>query len=175
MTPPTFTLADPATHRDALIELNLEYMAWVMAGIEKSFGIPQQQLLGMPLPDYIAGALGEVCGDAPPRGAFYLIEVDGRLAGMGGLRRLPDGAAEVKRVYVRPAHRGLKLGESALRRLLSDARAFGYQRVHLDTAPFMHSAHRLYEAMGFADCAAYEGTEVPPEMHHVWRFMELRL
>ena len=31
-----FTLATPVTHRDALLDLNLEYMAWVAAGIERS-------------------------------------------------------------------------------------------------------------------------------------------
>jgi GNAT superfamily N-acetyltransferase len=67
------------------------------------------------------------------------------------------------------------LGERMLSRLLADAKAFGYQRVCLDTALFMTSAHRLYEANGFSDCTAYEGVEVPPDFHRRWRFMERAL
>lgn len=169
---PSFLLADPTLHRRAVTELNLEYMEWVVSGLEAAFGTPRQAILGMTLQEYVAGSIDEVCGDRPPRGAFYLVEVGGDLAGMGGLRRLRDGVAEVKRLYVRPSHRGSKLGEALLGRLLCDAAAFGYRRVHLDSAPFMRSAHRLYEAHGFTDCAPYEGTEVPPELRSAWRFME---
>ncbi len=167
-----FALANPAAHRDALLGLNIEYMSWVADGIEKSFGLSSQGLLGMDLPTYVAGMIDKVCGEPPPRGAFYLVDVDGELAGMGGLRRIGDGVAEVKRIYVRPAFRGLKLGQSILQRLLDDANTFGYPRIRLDSAPFMQSAQRMYAAAGFVDREPYEGVEVPPALHAVWRFME---
>ncbi len=94
-----------------------------------------------------------------------------QLAGMGGLRRLGPGVAELKRLYIRPQFRGHGLGELLLRRVLGDARAFGYERACLDTALFMRSAHRLYENHGFVDCPAYAGTEVPPAFQARWRFM----
>jgi GNAT superfamily N-acetyltransferase len=94
---------------------------------------------------------------------------------MGGLRRLGPGLAEIKRIYVRPNLRGHRLGEQLLRRLLDDARTFGYDHVYLDTGPFMKSAHRIYENAGFVDRGPYEGVEVPVEFHHLWRFMELSL
>jgi len=172
MTRPTFTVAHPITHRDALLRINLEYMSWVTAEIEKAFGVTTSDILGMPLPDYVAGAIDKVCGDAPPRGVFYLVERGGALAGMGGLRRVRDGVAEIKRLYVRPAHRGERLGETVLQRLLGDASGFGYSSVVLDSAPFMRSAQRLYEAAGFADRVPYPETEVPPALHGTWRFME---
>ena len=59
-----------------------------------------------------------------------------------------------------------------LRRLLSDAQGLLYTQVRLDSAPFMHSAHRLYTALGFVDCPAYEGTEAPLALQSSWRFME---
>ena len=43
----TFTLANPVIHRDALLDLNLEYMAWVAEGIEQSSGLTSKSLLGM--------------------------------------------------------------------------------------------------------------------------------
>ena len=99
--------------------------------------------------------------------------LDGAVAGMGGLRRVGNESAlaEIKRVYVKPAFRGRQLGQAIMQRLMNDARGFGYQRVCLDSAPFMQTAQRLYEALGFIDCGAYEGTEVPVAMNASWRFM----
>jgi hypothetical protein len=39
----------------------------------------------------------------------------------------------------------------------------------------MTSAHRLYEMEGFRDRDVYAGVEVPPALHHNWRFMEKQL
>jgi hypothetical protein len=58
-----------------------------------------------------------------------------------------------------------------LDRLLADAVAFGYDRVLLDSGPFMTAAHRVYERKGFVDCEAYTGVEVPEAFHARWRFM----
>lgn len=167
----TFTLANPVIHRDALLDLNLEYMAWVAEGIEQSFGLTSKSLLGMELAEYVPRVIDKVCGEPPPRGAFYVVHVDGALAAMGGLRRLGQGECEVKRIYVRPAFRGLQLGQSILQRVLDDAQAFGYLRVCLDSAPFMQSAQRIYSDAGFVDCKPYAGVEVPAVLHAGWRFM----
>lgn len=169
---PTFTLASPVAHRDAILRLNLEYMAWVAEGIEQTFRLAPKDLLGMELPDYVSSVIDKVCGEPPPRGAFYLVHVDGELAGMGGLRPLENGVCEIKRIYVRPGFRGLQLGHSILQRLLVDAQAFGYQRVCLDSAPFMQSAQRIYADAGFVYCSPHEGAEVPVVLHAGWRFME---
>ena len=170
-----FVVANAAFHRHALIELNVEYMSWVFAGIEDLFGVAADQIVGMPASEYVSSVIDKVCGDPPPKGIFYLVKLGNQLAGMGGLRFIRPGVAEIKRIYVRPEFRGMGLGEGMLSRLLADAKAFGYQRVCLDTALFMTSAHRLYEANGFSDCSAYEGVEVPPEFHSRWRFMERAL
>jgi len=170
-----FIVASVGSHRAELIELNVEYLTWVFAGIEEIFGVPADEVAGMPASDYVPRVIDKVCGDPPPRGIFYLIKVDDKLAGMGGLRFLRPAVAEVKRIYIRPDFRGMKLGDLILSRLLADAKAFGYQSACLDTALFMQAANRLYEKNGFSDCPAYEGVEVPAEFHGNWRFMERRL
>jgi GNAT superfamily N-acetyltransferase len=168
--PITFTQADVHRDRAALIELNVEYVAWVLAEIEKHFGVPAESVVGMPAHEYVPTVIEKVCGASPPAGVFYLVSVDGELAGMGGLRGLGT-AAEIKRIYFRPAFRGRGLGEAMLDRLLADAVAFGYDRVLLDSGPFMTAAHRVYERKGFVDCEAYPGVEVPEAFHARWRFM----
>jgi hypothetical protein len=49
--PITFTQADVHRDRAALIELNVEYVAWVLAKIEKHFGVPAESVVGMPVSD----------------------------------------------------------------------------------------------------------------------------
>lgn len=170
-----FVAANPLTHRDELIELNVEYLSWVFDGIEKHFGIPADEVVGKPARDYVPTVVDKVCGDPPPKGVFYLLEVDGSVAGMGGLRFLSPGAAEIKRIYIRPSHRGRGLGDIVLNRLISDATDFGYAKMCLDSGPFMGTAQRIYEAAGFKDCNVYDGTEVPVELRSGWRFMERNL
>lgn len=172
MTSPIFTLADPDSHRDALLQLNIEYLSWTGAEIEKLFDLSFIDLTGVLVPEYVNSTIDKVCGDPPPRGVFYLVEYDGLVAGMGGLRTVRDGVCELKRVYVRPTFRGKQLGETILHRMLDDASNFGFQKMVLDTGPFMRSAHRLYEAAGFSDCPPYPEAEVPAALHHGWRFME---
>ncbi len=172
MSSPTFRLADPVADRAALIDLNVEYVTWTFAQIETLFGLTARDILGMEVADYVPTVIDKVCADVPPRGAFYLVEDGGELLAMGGLRRNSDAIAELKRLYVRPAGRGRQLGEALARRLVGDARAFGYRTVRLDTLPFMHRAQALYEAMGFVDCAPYP-VEMPESFRDRIRYMSL--
>ena len=175
MPPLEFIIANVKSHRSELIEINVEYVAWVMGEVEQYFGIPADEILGMSASEYVPTVIDKVCGDPPPSGVFYLVKIDGQLAGMGGLRFVRTGVAEIKRIYIRPGFRGMKLGDRILDRLVADARSFGYQHLCLDTGPFMESAHRLYERNGFTDCPAYEGVEAPAAFHDQWRFMERSL
>jgi ribosomal protein S18 acetylase RimI-like enzyme len=98
---------------------------------------------------------------APPRGRLLLAWHDDAPVGCVGLREIPDGAAEMKRLFVRPSGRGLGVGHALVARLLEEAREAGYDRVVLDTLPSMQSAQRLYEQFGFRDIAAYRESPVP--------------
>jgi hypothetical protein len=95
-----FIAADAATDRDELIQLNVEYLSWVFEGIEQHFGVPADDVVGMPASDYVPTVIDKVCGHPPPRGVFYLIEVDGSIVGMGGLRFVRAGVTELKRVHL---------------------------------------------------------------------------
>ena len=171
---PTFRLADPVADRAALLDINIEYVDWVFAEIEKMAGLAARDILGAEVADYVPTVIDKVCGDPPPRGAFYLVEQAGQVLAMGGLRRSDAGVAELKRVYVRPAGRGHRLGEALAHRLVAEAREFGYRTVRLDTLPFMGAAQALYEAMGFVDCAPYP-VEMPEVFRAHIRYMELAL
>ncbi len=170
-----FRRAELARDRDVLTRFNVEYLNWNDEAVRERIGRSLPDLLGASIPDYVDAALEKLCDVAPPNGVFYLA-LDGDTAvGMGGLRRVSDGVGEIKRMFVPKPFRGAGLGASILGRLVEDARSFGYRELVLDTAPFMTSAHRLYEAVGFVDIPAYAEAEVPQALRHDWRFMRCKL
>jgi ribosomal protein S18 acetylase RimI-like enzyme len=109
--------------------------------------------------DELAGLPGEY---AEPRGTLLLACVDGEFAGCCALRPLDSSdytnAAEMKRLYVRKAFRGLGLGRQLTEAILDAAHKAGYGCVLLDTLDEMESARALYEDLGFE--------EIPPYYHN---------
>ena len=97
----------------------------------------------------------------PPDGRFYLLYVDGALAGCVGMKRLDKEHAELKRLYVRPSFRGRKLGEYLTQRIITDARSEGYRYLRLDTLPSLRSALALYRRMGFYEIPPYYDCLIP--------------
>ena len=97
-----------------------------------------------------------------PRGSLLLAHVDGLVAGCCALRPLDNcdhaNAAEMKRLYVRPAYRGLGIGRQLTEAILDAAHRLGYACVLLDTLDDMEAARALYEDLGFE--------EIPPFYHN---------
>jgi GNAT superfamily N-acetyltransferase len=93
----------------------------------------------------------------PPAGWFVLLCVGGAVVAGGGVRRLGDGVAEIKRMYVLPEHRGRGLGRALLEGLEAAAADLGYVRVRLDTAASMDAALALYGRAGYRAIADYNG------------------
>ena len=108
-------------------------------------------------------------------GRFYIAEVDGQPAGIGGLKRLGPTAAEIKRMFVQPTTRRSGIGRAILQQLIDDAREIGCHNLYLESAPFMHSAHALYHSAGFVPSHAYPGREFESSAHDVSLFMRLDL
>jgi GNAT superfamily N-acetyltransferase len=91
----------------------------------------------------------------PPGGAYLVgLEGDRAVAG-GGLRRLADGVAEVKRMYVRPEARSRGLASELLSALERTAVSLGYRAVRLDTGPKQVHALALYRSAGYREVPAY--------------------
>jgi putative acetyltransferase len=85
----------------------------------------------------------------PDRGAFLVASIEGEAVGCGAVRRLDDGVAEIKRMYVRPAARGRGTGAALLAALEAEARRLGVSRLVLETGDRQAEAIALYEHNGF--------------------------
>lgn len=125
------------TDLDEIRTMLREYSAWLE--IDLCFQNFEQELAGLP---------GEY---APPRGRLLIAEGAGCVA----LRPIDEEICEMKRLYVRPSHRGTGLGRSLILAIIDEARAAGYRRIRLDTMPKMDSAQHLYASLGFRDIAPY--------------------
>jgi len=102
----------------------------------------------------------------PPAGALFLAlserpGSDDESIGCAGLRRLEDGICEMKRLYVRPSHRGTGAGRSLVQALIAQARGMGYLAMRLDTLPAMREAQELYRRLGFVEILPYLTSPTP--------------
>ena len=83
---------------------------------------------------------------------LFLADDDG---GCVALRFLAADTAEMKRLYVRDAHRGKGLGRALAEAAIRAAREAGCTRIVLDTLPKMREAQVLYQTLGFRPIAPY--------------------
>jgi len=106
--------------------------------------------------------LASLPGDyTAPRGTILLAEDDSGAAGCVALRPFDGETCEMKRLYVRPTHRGTGLGKRLAEAILAEARARGYRHMRLDTVPGMESAIALYRSLGFREIAPYRMNPIP--------------
>jgi DNA-binding MarR family transcriptional regulator/GNAT superfamily N-acetyltransferase len=93
----------------------------------------------------------------PPAGLLLVARLHGEPVGCGALKFHGDAPAEIKRMWVAPAARGLGLG----RRLLTDleAQAAGRQvrTLRLETNRSLGEAIGLYRSAGYREVPAFNG------------------
>jgi putative acetyltransferase len=95
----------------------------------------------------------------PPNGCLLLAISAGGGVGSAALREIEPSPAgrtcEMKRLYVRPSHRGQGLGRRLAQEIIDRGRALGYAAMRLDTGDDMIPARRLYESLGFRPIERY--------------------
>jgi len=97
---------------------------------------------------------------APPFGELLLCRVGGAPAGCVATCRFAPGVAEMKRLYVRPDFRQLKIGRNLAWLAMGMAREAGYDLIRLETVPDrMPTAVAMYEKLGFEVSPCAEDTD----------------
>lgn len=97
----------------------------------------------------------------PPRGAFVIATSDGLALGCAGLKGTDKGYAEVKRLWVSPAARGLGLARRLMSALENRARDIGVAVLRLDSNSALHEAVALYRATGWVEIARFNDDPYP--------------
>lgn len=125
--------------------LFLDYQADL--GIDLCFQGFEQELINLP-GDY-----------AEPGGGLLLARAGDVAAGCCAFRPLANSdhlnACEMKRLFVRPAYRGLGLGRMLVDAIVTAAQQAGYTTMLLDTLSDMEAARALYQEVGFVETEPY--------------------
>lgn len=95
---------------------------------------------------------GEV---TPGRGAFLVAYRGDEAVACGAVRLLSDGDAEIKRMFVVDAARGLGLGRRMLAALEEEGSGLGARRLVLETGVRQPEALGLYASAGFERIEPY--------------------
>jgi GNAT superfamily N-acetyltransferase len=135
-------------------EMYTEYVAWVFEKFRTVHGLDFPDADQAVVHGEFRAEYSKLFGD---RGRMVLVTVDGAPAAVGALKPLSHDGSELKRIWVRPAFRGLGLARRVIEFLIEEARSLGYRTVQLNTLDFMADAHRLYRSAGFVDGPTYPG------------------
>jgi putative acetyltransferase len=102
---------------------------------------------------------------APPLGSILVAKENGETVGCVAVRPLGEEICEMKRLYVKPAHRGKKVGQELAFAIIEEAKRLGYRAMRLDTVVAMKEASALYRALGFQPIDAYCYNPLPGAMY----------
>jgi putative acetyltransferase len=86
-----------------------------------------------------------------PGVAFFVARHEGAALGCCALVPAGDGSAEIKRMFIAPHARGIKLGRRLLENLEAQARQRGISTLRLETGIHQPEALGLYRACGYRD------------------------
>ncbi len=123
----------------------------------------------VPEPEYVT-ELGDVAGRSKHAIVLAAVDDDGTL--LGGVTYVDDltsplaehdiaSAASIRMLAVDPQAQGRGAGEALTGACLDRARAAGRTEVVLHSTPWMTTAHRLYERLGFERDESLDWTPVP--------------
>jgi ribosomal protein S18 acetylase RimI-like enzyme len=133
--------------RGVVEELFREYVAAL--GVDVSFQNVEEEFASLP-GNYTR-----------PSGSVFLAWSEREPAGVVARRTIGPGLAEMKRLYVRSAFRGLGIARDLASLVIADARQGGFSRIVLDTLGSMHAARALYADLGFRPIPPYYENPLP--------------
>lgn len=106
-----------------------------------------------------------------PAVSFFVARHEGAIVGCCALVEADDGTGEIKRMFVDPKARGLKIGRRLLERVEVQARDLGLAAIRLETGIHQPEAIGLYRSAGYADIEPF-GSYLPDPLS---LFMEKQL
>ncbi len=126
-----------------------------LAGLPGKYALPSGRFL-IAIDDAAIGASPRLIGCVAMRA-------------LGWPEAMPDDPwpiCEMKRLYIRPSHRGTGLGRRLAQAIVHEARTAGYAMMKLDSdTSCMQAANALYRSLGFIDIPPYNGDPTP---YTVW-------
>jgi DNA-binding MarR family transcriptional regulator/GNAT superfamily N-acetyltransferase len=91
----------------------------------------------------------------PPAGQFFVAYLRGEAIGCGAVKHHAGAPAEIKRMWIAPAARGLGLGRRLLEELEACAAAGGARVARIETSAVLTEALALYRSTGWVEVPAF--------------------
>lgn len=88
-----------------------------------------------------------------PGSIYWIAEEYGKIIGGCGIYStpgLPDGCAELVKLYLLPEKRGKGIGRTLMEKSFESARKLGYRQLYLESMPELNKAIGMYEKAGFS-------------------------
>ena len=98
---------------------------------------------------------------APPHGTFVVARLEDLAVGCVGIKGSGGQIAEVKRMWIAPAARGLGLARTMMIHAEDAARALGIKTLRLDTNSALFEAVSLYQSMGWIEIDPFNDDPYP--------------
>jgi N-acetylglutamate synthase-like GNAT family acetyltransferase len=157
----TVTSAFPASRGGDAVALVFEYMAATQAEN------------GRPVPSGVAelpAVLRRECSSLQDvyrsPGVFLIADRGGQPAGCAGLCALPSGRmAEVRRLYVRPAHRGNGIARTLISHAHHHAARHGITSLILDVLPARTAVISFYRQLGYTETEPFRAEPPVPMIY----------
>ncbi len=89
---------------------------------------------------------------------------DGKVIGTGGVQKLTEDVAELKRIWLLEQYHGQKIGFRVVSMLLDFAREQGYKSVYLETSPKLTQAIAFYKKVGFYEIPSHHEDDFAMEL-----------
>lgn len=97
-----------------------------------------------------------------PSVSFFVARHEGEVVGCCALVDAGDGSAEIKRMFVDPQARGLKIGRKLLEYLEGHGRGAGLSAIRLETGIYQPEAIRLYKTAGYVEIGPFGSYQPDP-------------
>lgn len=158
----------PARHVNASIELAFDALDDARALFEEYAHMLDIMVYFETFDEELSSLPGEY---APPQGRLLVARWEGEAIGCVALRPLTKGRCELKRLYVKPAFRGMHVGRRLTERAIQGAKDIGYTQMLLDTLDMLQDSIALFHKLGFAETISLYG---PPKPGLVYMSLDLR-
>lgn len=106
-----------------------------------------------------------------PTVSFFVARNEGQIVGCCALVEAGDGTGEIKRMFVDPQARGLKIGQLMMDAIIARGRELRLNAIRLETGISQPEAIGLYRKAGFVEIEAFAPYKPDP----LSMFMELKL
>ena len=165
----TISQVESQDDHDDVRELLSEYITWATDQARELYN----EIVDVD--EMLDHSMSEIDLFSPPSGRLLLARHECVAAGVAFMKSIREDTCEIKRMYVRPAFRGKKIGRNLLNQLIQEANEIGCSKILLDSARFMSEAHSLYRSAGFKDIELYPETEMSEDFQEHMVYMELEL